>query len=89
MRVMMGSDGGIMSCICINMYAFGIYIWLLCKKPTLEIGAGFLRVLSVILSEETEQYACSNGTAYHTCYIRPHGMHEQVIVLVIFQTYFL
>lgn len=65
------------------------YIWLLCKKPTLEIGAGFRRVLSVILSEETEQYACSNGTAYHACHIRTHGMHEQVIVLVIFETYFL
>ena len=86
----MGSDGDILSCICIDMYAGGIYMRRTIKKPALASSAGIVwREEAVPLSEEAEQDTCCDGTAYHTCYIRPHGMHEQVIVLVIFQTYFL
>lgn len=38
------------------------------------------------LAQEAQQHTGSHGRAYHTGHVRPHGMHQQVILGIVFQS---
>ena len=41
----------------------------------------------MILSKESQQDTGSYGRADHSGYVRSHGVHEQVVARVAFETY--
>ena len=38
------------------------------------------------LAQEAQQHTGSHSRAYHTGHVRPHGMHQQVILGIVFQS---
>ena len=42
--------------------------------------------IRLLLCEEAEQHAGSHSRTDHTCNVRAHGMHEQIVGGIIFET---
>lgn len=52
------------------------------KIPSLPVFSIRLRPLS----EEAEQNTCRHGRTYYAGHVRTHGMHQQVVAAVVFES---